>query len=326
LRWAVRGLVGLALAAALAIAAALALVASSPPSAAAPEDVFGFARLPAAPPPDLPPLQTFAARDGEELAFRRYDSAAERVLVFVHGSSYHGASYHALASRLSRSGAAKVVLPNLRGHYLSGRRRGDVDYVGQLEDDVFDLVAHLRAGGWRGPVTLGGHSSGGGFAIRFAGGASAGTVSSQLLLAPVVPGSPALRGGTAGGWARVHLRRVIGLVLLNAVGIHGFDALPVIEFAKPRRFWDGSETLAYSFRLNASYHPRADHARDLRALRGRPLLVLVGADDEAVDGEALRELFADVSDAVEVLPGVDHFGVYRDPAVLERIERWLQAL
>ena len=327
MRWLVRSLIGLAVLATLAISVALALVASPPPPVDATRDVFGFARLDTGPPADLPPFETFAARDGEELGFRRYDSAAQRVLVFVHGSSYHGVSYHALASQLSRSGAAKVALPNLRGHHLSGRRRGDVEYVGQLEDDVFDLIAHLRREGWGGPLTLGGHSSGGGFAIRFAGGASAGVASSLLLLAPVIPTSPALRGdGDAGGWASVHLRRVFGLALLNAVGIHGFDALPVIQFAKPRRFWDGSETLAYSHRLNASYHPRADYASDLRAARTKPLLVLVGADDEAVDGAALRELFAADAEAVEVLPGVDHFGVYREPAVLERIAGWLRTL
>jgi len=35
--------------------------------------------------------------------------AADRILIFVHGSSYHGAGYHALASAVSLAGAAKVL-------------------------------------------------------------------------------------------------------------------------------------------------------------------------------------------------------------------------
>jgi pimeloyl-ACP methyl ester carboxylesterase len=95
--------------------------------------------------------------------------------------------HHALASAISSSGTPKVVLLNLRGHYLSGRRRDDVDYVGQLEDDLVDLT--LRGRGLSGPVTLGGHSSGG-LAIRFADARHGDLVSGYLLLSPVIPTSP----------------------------------------------------------------------------------------------------------------------------------------
>ena len=241
----------------LGLCIALALVASRPPPIAQPKDVFDFTSL-RAPPSEipLPSLRRYKARDGEELAYRVYDSTADRVLIFVHGSSYHGAGYHGLAAALSLGGAAKVVLPNLRGHYQSGRHRGDVEYIGQLEDDIVDLIGHLREQGLSGPITLGGHSSGGGSPIRFAGGPHAKTVSSYLLLAPAIPTSTAMRRGDGGGWANLHVRRLYGLLALNAVGIHGFDGLSVIEFNKPAKFWDGTETLSYSHRLNVSYHPR----------------------------------------------------------------------
>ena len=59
-----------------------------------------------------------------------------------------------------------------------------------------------------------------------------------------------MRQGTAGGWANLNFRRLYGLLALNAIGIHGFDGLPIIEFNKPAKFWDGTETLSYSHRLN----------------------------------------------------------------------------
>jgi alpha-beta hydrolase superfamily lysophospholipase len=304
------------------------LAATPSPPIDQPKDVFDFTSLAAAKTEiDPPSLRRYTARDGEELAYRYYDSSAQRILIFVHGSSYHGGGYHALASAISLSGAAKVVLPNLRGHYQSGHRRGDVDYVGQLEDDLDDLIGLLRREGHDGPITLGGHSSGGGLAIRFAGGAHRGDVTSFLLLAPIIPTSPAVRGGTAGGWVTLNLRRLYGLLMLNAVGIHGYDALPIVAFNKPAKFWDGTETLSYSYRLNASYHPRYRYQADLAAL-GERTLVLIGANDQAIDPDLLRGEFAksDAAAQFAVVPDVNHFGIFSNKAVLARIGEWLKAL
>jgi alpha-beta hydrolase superfamily lysophospholipase len=322
------GLASFGVLALLGLATALTMVASAPPPMPKGQDVFGFSALKGpAPRTEAPALKRYPARDGEELAYRFYDSPSERVLIFIHGSSYHGAGYHALASFISQSGAAKVVLPNLRGHYQSGPRRGDVDYVGQYEDDIADLIVALRGTGVQGPVTLGGHSSGGGLVIRFAGGAHAQAVSHYLALAPVIPTSPAVRNGTAGGWANLHFRRLYGLLALNAIGIHGFNALPIIAFNKPATYWDGTETLSYSYRLNVSYHPRYRYAEDIRQMDGKAL-VLVGANDEAVDGEALRAVFAASAPRAQVmvLPNINHFGIFTDEAVLKTIADWLRAL
>ena len=218
------------------------------------------------------------------------------------------------------------MLPNLRGHYQSGRRRGDVDYIGQLEDDLDDLIKVLRAEHLTGPITLGGHSSGGGLAIRFAG-VHAADVSSYLLLAPIVPLSKAVRSGDAGGWAVLNWRRLYGLLALNAVGIHGFDGLPIVAFNKPAKYWDGTETLSYSYRLNASYHPRRDYDADIRALT-LSTLVLVGDNDEAVDPAALRDLIAADAPPAEmkILPDTSHFGIFSEPAALAIAADWMHGL
>src|SRR5271155_3548670 len=166
------------------IVTALVAAATPEPPIVEPKDVFDFASLrKPATAIEPPSLQRYPARDGEQVAYRFYDSAAQRILIFIHGSSYHGSGYHALAAAVSLRGVAKVVLPNLRGHYMSGRRRGDVDYIGQYEHDLDDLIKVLRGQGLTGPITLGGHSSGGGLAIRFAGGVHAGAGTSSLLMA-----------------------------------------------------------------------------------------------------------------------------------------------
>jgi non-heme chloroperoxidase len=268
------------------------------------------------------PPEFYRARDGAELAYRFYDSDSDRILIFVHGSSYHGAGYDELARALSSSGAAKVYLPNLRGHYLSGPRRGDCDYLGQLEDDTADLIALIRSRGQTGPILLGGHSSGGGFAIRFGGGAHGDLASGYILLTPVIPLAPIFKHTS--GWVTADVRRMIGLQIFDAFGITRFDEIPVVWFNEPPQYRNGTETLVYSFRLNQSMHPRYDYGRDIAAL-GSNVLVLVGSDDEQNDAAAYAPLFHryDPDVTVKILPGVHHLGITRDPATFAAIEQWV---
>ena len=102
--------------------------------------------------------------------------------------------------------------------------------------------------------------------------------------------------------------------------------LPVIEVNKPPEFRDGSETLSYSVRLNAAYHPRPNYKRDL-ARMGVSSLVLVGESDQAIDADKLRALFAQHAPAAqtEILPGIDHFGVFARAEALVRIEAWIKS-
>ncbi len=152
-------------------------------------------------------------------------------------------------------------------------------------------------------------------------------MSSYLLLAPIIPLSSSIRSGNAGGWSNIHWKRLYGLIALNTLGIKGFNGLPIIAFNKPAEFWNGTETLSYSYRLNASYHPRVRYHNDIKALAPRTL-VLIGDKDEAIDADALRELIADDAPQAQmkILPDVNHFGVFQDRAALDVIALWISSL
>ena len=61
----------------------------------------------------------------------------------VHGSSgSSGGTIHAVSQALSARGVETFAI-DIRGHGGSGTR-GDIAYLGQLEDDMADLVALIR--------------------------------------------------------------------------------------------------------------------------------------------------------------------------------------
>jgi pimeloyl-ACP methyl ester carboxylesterase len=117
---------------------------------------------------DLPPALRFTARDGTSLAYRAYPASPDRIAVMIHGSSGSSAAVHVRQG--VAGGGISVFAPDIRGHGESGRI-GDIDYIGQLDDDLADLLAALGPAPAGGKRILIGHSSGGGFTLRIAGGA-----------------------------------------------------------------------------------------------------------------------------------------------------------
>ena len=81
------------------------------------------------------------------LGFRHYPAsgpATRRGAIFIHGSAgSSGTSNHALSAALAARGVETWAI-DIRGHGVSGTR-GDIGYVGQLEDDLADFVGLLSA-------------------------------------------------------------------------------------------------------------------------------------------------------------------------------------
>jgi len=279
----------------------------------------------------LPNLTPYTARDGTELGYRFYASATptDRLVILVHGSAWHGMQFHGMARALAETGIADVVAPDMRGHGASPARRGDIDHIGQLEEDMADLIDHLKKRKPDARIVLGGHSSGGGFVVRFAGGEYRDKVDGFALLAPFLKYNAPTTRANSGGWANPAVRRIIGLTMLNSVGVTALNHLPVIRFAMPKAVLDGpygkTATTIYSYRMNAGFAPRSDYEADLARI-DRPLLVIAGAEDEA--------FFADRYEAVisaetktgtyKVLPGVNHMGVVTEKAAWDTLAGWLE--
>ncbi|MFT4961195.1 MAG: pimeloyl-ACP methyl ester carboxylesterase [Paracoccaceae bacterium] len=265
-------------------------------------------------------------RDGFDLQIRDYPDAYGPLLILVHGSGWHGHQFLSLAAGLQD--VAHVVVPDLRGHGPNPGRRGDIDYIGQLEDDLADLIKATAKPGQK--VVLLGHSSGGGLVTRTAGGSHGMLLDGAILLAPFLKhDAPTTRPGS-GGWANVLLRRIIGLNMLNAAKITALNHLQVIQFRFPASVLDGplgdTATTGYSFRLNTSYAPRGDYLGDVAALP--EFLLIVGEKDEAFIAAKYQPLMSGVTDKGQYLlvPDTGHLAIVDAPTTLTAIRTFLNEI
>ena len=264
----------------------------------------------------LPPLQQLPARDGTGLAYRIYApaGAARGSVLLLHGSSADSRSMHGLARALADAGLAAVAL-DVRGHGATGTK-GVIDHVGQLDEDLEDVVRALRLPR---PLTLAGFSAGGGFALRFAAGEHQALFDRYLLLAPFIGQDAPTYRPDSGGWVRVGVPRIVAIGLLNSLGVHAFDALPVARFALNEQA-RAMLTPQYSYALAMNYRPPPDWRATIRAA-GQPMQLLAGADDEVFHAGRFAALFAAEGKAVPVtlLPGIGHITLALEPRALQAI-------
>jgi alpha-beta hydrolase superfamily lysophospholipase len=266
----------------------------------------------------LPAVERFQARDGTWLGFRHYGAGGTptgRVAIVIHGSSgSSGGTIHALSQGLAAHGVETFAV-DMRGHGTSGTR-GDIGYVGQLEDDLTDFVTVLRKAVPSAPLTLVGHSAGGGFGLRVAGSPIQSLFERFVLLAPYLGYDAPSTRPDSGGWARADIPRIVGLLALRAIGVNCCEALPVLSLAVPP---NSAKTLVstYTDRLMRNFAVRDDFRRDLAAAT-KPLTIISGADDELMFSEKYAEAVrgAKVAVDVKVLDGINHMAIVAAPKAI----------
>ncbi len=271
-------------------------------------------------------MQAIEARDGETIVARRYGTGASISIIFMHGIASDSSAFENAARLLQQSTGAEVITPDFRGHGQSGGARFDVDYIGQYEDDLEDIVEFIRRERPGNRVIIAGHSMGGGVAMRFALKDDAPVPDAYLLLAPNFGEGPTQRSGGAtedtAAFVQFDVRRMIGIIMLNTVAIHALDDLPILYFNVPAGRMD------YSYRAVLSAQPIRPDTSDvaLQAVRS-PLLVIVGGDDEVFEVGAFESFVSEYSDGETViLPGLTHDGVVNAPATYGAVAAWYERL
>jgi pimeloyl-ACP methyl ester carboxylesterase len=267
---------------------------------------------------DLPAVQTYSARDGATLGYRVYAGGGEQVVVLIHGSSDDGAGMHPLAKALRDDGAS-IYVPVLRGHGNSGRN-GDIDHIGQLEDDLADFVAVLRPLQPAASFSLIGFSSGGGFVLRVIASPDERLFDRFMMISPALPrGAPTLRPDT-GGWVSVAKPRIIVLAILNRLGVDWFNGLPVVALATSPEA--PNLTSVYSFRLAVDYGAPPDYLAAL-GRSTKPAALLVGGSDELFFSDRFAPLLKPARPdlPITVVPGIGHIGMAVTPQGIAAVRK-----
>ena len=269
----------------------------------------------------MPPLERFQARDGTWIGYRHYTPngpATGHGAIFIHGSSgSSGTVNHALTHAIASRGVETWAL-DIRGHGGSGTR-GDIGYVGQLEDDLVDFVAHLRKTAPDLPLTLIGHSAGAGFSLRVAATPIMQDMFVRtVLLAPYLGYDAPTNRPHAGGWANVDVPRFLGLTALRKLGIDCCSQLPVLALAVPAT---SAKYLVstYSDRLMRNFATRG-YRVDLPATT-RPITIFGGADDEMMISDKYAETVQAIKPSVDVklIDGINHMGIVTHPKAISVI-------
>jgi alpha-beta hydrolase superfamily lysophospholipase len=266
----------------------------------------------------LPAAEQFQARDGTFLAYRHYPAripAGDRIAIVVHGSSGSSRSaIQALSNALAARGVENYAV-DIRGHGASGTR-GDIRYFGQLEDDLADLVGDIRKAHPAVPLTLIGHSSGGGFALRVAGSNIQNLFARTVLLSPYLGYDAPSTRPDAGGWASPDIPRLIALSLLRRFGAPWAESLPTVAFAVPQ----GSAKIlnvSYSYRLMRNFATSANFRDDL-ATASKPIAIFAGGADELMLSEKYQDAVGNRA-TVRIIDGINHMGIVGEPAAVSII-------
>ena len=291
-----------------------------------PEPTFATGSFSIEPAPAVDDYQpaTFTMRDGTELFARRYPANSDDTILLLHGVTTDSSNFQTSAERLRQANNAEVVALDLRGHGQSGGATGDVDFIGQYETDVADVVAILRVEKPNGRFVLAGHSMGGGIALRYGLLEDAPAIDGYLLFAPhlgvntpTMPNPQPENAEMADAFTQLHIPRLIGLSMLNGLGIKMFNQQPTMFFNLPTE-----TTHIYSYRAMVNSSP-ADYAATLTAVT-QPMLVLVGSNDEAFVADAYETAVSQYSDGkVQLIAGETHNSIYESEAAMTAIETWL---
>ncbi|MBN2441383.1 MAG: alpha/beta hydrolase [Spirochaetales bacterium] len=270
----------------------------------------------------LPPQSYFTFDNGSSICYREYPAAVDKIMIYIHGITGSSRNMHVIAEYMSNHNIAHGIALDMPGHGDSGEK-GKLDYIGQLEDDISEVIRQIRINYPQKRMTIIGFSMGGGFAIRFAGSEYGSMVHSYIFLAPFLhQDSPIKKPPEPGNEDQemsVYLPRIIGLSTLNLFTITCFNNLPIIEYRIPSMFQE-DYTSTYSYNLSENFRPHRDYIGDIRNLKVFAVLI-AGENDEGIIASKYRDELAHYSKQLtfEFIPGANHFDLVLDEKVFERI-------
>lgn len=262
-------------------------------------------------------------RDGQKLFTRIYSSNAKTAVILIHGSGSESRYLAYLANSLSSNNQAIVITPDLRGHGRNISNEADIDYIGQLENDIEDIIHYAKKDLGAERVILAGHSSGGGLVLRYIGNTKLTNVDKAVMISPYLGHDSPTVKPNSGGWGTVGVKRWVGISMLNHIGIPYFNTMPVLFFNRPKAYKDSLQVDSYSYQMALNFAPK-NFENEVRQLRTKSL-VLVGESDESFYPNRFEKVFEPANSFVSlnIIPATNHLDIVKSGEVVTKIQNWI---
>jgi len=266
----------------------------------------------------------FTVRDDKKIFAYRFAEKSDNTIILIHGVGSNAYMYNKTAGLLKETTQAEVYAIDLRGHGQSEGNSGDVDYINQYVDDLADILRTIRKEKPNEKRIIAGHSMGGGVALRYAMANQYEQPDGFLLFAPLIGhNSPAFPQTQANDkiaeepFMKIHIERIIGLTMLNEIDNHEYDSLPVLFFNLP----EAVPLRKYTYRANKSMTPD-NYVAGLKAVN-KPLLVIMGSEDEAFSATATKEaILTNSIGEFQIIDRASHNGVRHKAQSFSFIKDW----
>lgn len=264
----------------------------------------------------------FTMRDGKSLHGEHFPSDSNLTFIVVHGVLGSSETNNRFSGLLREHTSAEVYSMDFRGHGKSVGKPGELDYIDQYIDDLEDIVSYIKGSHPNKQVILVGHSMGGGISLRYAIHKTDQMIDGFIMFAPLLgQDSPTLKMASddsdAQPFMKAHLPRIIGLALLNTVGLSHWNDQPVLFFNLPPAI----PLRQYSFSASASMSPE-NFQQGLEAIN-KPLLVIVGAADETFNVPAFAQVIPSTRNKqLLIAKESSHNGVRHNLDAMDKVSDW----
>ena len=278
------------------------------------ETSFSFRELGEAGKATLAAPQSLQATDGIRLSYRRYAPAVPRAaLLFFHGGGAHsGAGYQHIGNGLQKAFDIVVYTPDIRGHGLSEGPRGDAPNPKQVWDDITSCIKQIRADYPNLPIFLGGHSSGAGLVLNYAGQPDHEPVTGYVFLSPQLGyRSQTDRPAQSAPFAQVDTNAFVAYAMSGGTA-RGHDY--AVKFNYPAELLAADPGMVPAITVNMSLALTPSSPREQFAALNCPFGLWIGSEDELFVSEKVLA-FADLAVSVRsrsqagTIAGAKHLSV-----------------
>ncbi|PCJ81679.1 MAG: lysophospholipase [Bacteroidetes bacterium] len=232
-------------------------------------------------------------------------------LIFIHGGGVHSKlGYLQLAQTLREEYSIETILIDLRGHGLSGGKRGDSPKVNSLYRDINEIIQLVKRDSNL-PIYLGGHSSGGGLVLNYSQWKKKENISGYIFISPELGYKSDTEREERIPFAKVEIWKFVlngmscGLLMQHS---------DVVYFNYPQNVLDRNPLIVRSISVNMSKALTPNNPVKQFQNISQPVAIFVGENDELFEPKkvikyASLPLSKDERSNTKIIPDQNHLSI-----------------